>query len=270
MLANLKKRLNNVREFVWPLLEPLELSQPKQISQEDCKWGEDETDMILEYIEKYQQSEENRKKDVESKSTIFIGTFGVAITVLISLIKDIISSTEPYSIFKLVLVSTMILAIIYLCRAVWFSIKVLERRKYYVFTFPEFMLKSTWDKKRQIIIRKYNNVKRNQDEINIMVDYMTMAQEYFKRAIAVVAIFSSTLLISYLISYTIFGKWLLGLIDWIFDKSLPHCEEIEQRLFEVVKWMSNKQFIISGLLLSILILIIIIFILAYKLNKNRR
>ena len=50
------------------------------------------------------------------------------------------------------------------------------------------------DKKREIFVRQYNAVKRNQREINLKVDYMTMAQEYFQRAVATVALLTVGLL----------------------------------------------------------------------------
>ncbi len=194
-----RKVFIDIRELIWPLLEPLEESKQNEINETDCFWNIKEEDFILRYVEKYSESEENRKKEVESKSTIFIGTFGVVTAVLISLTKELIlNDSAPVTFSKLLLICMMTLAIIYLCRAIWFSIKALERRKYYTMGFPKFMLNESTDKKRQIIIMQYNNTKKNQDEINIKVDYMTMAQEYFKRAIVVVATFSVIVFVNYI------------------------------------------------------------------------
>ena len=199
MWSYIKK--NGFREFIWPLLDALEEHDPREICEKDCNWNEDEIDVILEYAEKYQESEEKRNKDVESKSTIFIGTFGVAATVLISLIKDMISNnSESLTHIKLLLICMMTLSIIYLCRAIWFSIKVLERRNFHTIGFPDFMLSNCADKKKQLVINHYNKTKRNHDVINIKVDYMTMAQEYFKRAIVVFAIFSGIVLLNYILA----------------------------------------------------------------------
>ncbi len=190
----MKAILNNIREYIWPLLEPLEEVTPIEIKEEDCNWQNKDIELMLNYIEKYVESEESRKSQVESKATIFIGTFSVVITVLLSLVKDIlvkdISSANNSN--NMVVVLVMILAIIYLCRAIWFSIKALERRRYYSFGFPDFMfIDSDIDiKKKKIIVNQYNNIKKNQLEINLKVDYMTMAQEYFKRAIIIVSGFS--------------------------------------------------------------------------------
>ena len=210
------KVLKDIRELIWPLLEPLEASKPKEINESECLWNDNEVDMILQYVEKYSESEESRKKEVESKTTIFVGTFGVATAVLINLTKDLIfNNSVSYTLLRLLIISIMTLAIIYLCRAIWFSIKALERRKYFTMGCPKFMIDDSKNKKKKIIIRQYNNVKKNQSEINIKVDYMTMAQEYFKRAIFVVATFSVIVFVNYIFSYKLLLKDFLKVFESI-------------------------------------------------------
>ncbi len=68
------KTLKSIREFFWPLLDPLDEVSIRQITIEDCKFNDDEIDMELKYLEDNKRSEEDRKKEVESKATIFIGT----------------------------------------------------------------------------------------------------------------------------------------------------------------------------------------------------
>ena len=67
------KTLKSIREFFWPLLDPLDEVSIRQITIEDCKFNDDEIDMELKYLEDNKRSEEDRKKEVESKATIFIG-----------------------------------------------------------------------------------------------------------------------------------------------------------------------------------------------------
>ena len=56
---------------------------------------------------------------------------------------------------------------------------------------------------------------KNQSEINIKVDYMTMAQEYFKRAIFVVATFSVIVFVNYIFSYKLLLKDFLKVFESI-------------------------------------------------------
>ncbi|WP_411679673.1 hypothetical protein [Clostridium thailandense] len=214
MWRSIKKLIIDLREIIWPLLDPLEERTPRQISEIDCKWDDTETDIILQYVEKYHESEEKRRNQVESKSTIFIGTFAVAATILISLVKDMIfNNTVSCTPFRLFLISVLTLAIIYLCRAIWFSIKALERRRYCTTGLPDFMLSNCGEKKKKMIIRQYNNIKKNQDEINIKVDYMTMAHEYFKRAVATVALFTGIILLGYIVSYKVITTYILNIAN---------------------------------------------------------
>lgn len=212
--TNVKKIASDIRELFWPVLEPLKEVVPKQIEEIDCNWGNEDTDMIIKYVENYMESEDKRRKEVESKSTLFIGSFGVAMAVLINMTNEMIFNTSvSQTPLRLLLICMMTLAIIYLCRAIWFSIKVLERRKYYKTGFPNFMLSDRHSKKKQLIIRQYNNTKKNQAEINIKVDFMTMAQAYFKRAIVVVVIFSVIVMLKYIITYQLLAQDVLELIN---------------------------------------------------------
>ncbi|MFT8930742.1 MAG: hypothetical protein ABF969_15570, partial [Sporolactobacillus sp.] len=49
----------------------------------------------------------------------------------------------------------------------------------------------------------YNTTKRNSSIINLKADYMTMAQEYFKRAIIQIAAFSILSFLNYILQYGI-------------------------------------------------------------------
>ena len=42
--------LSNIREFFWPLLEPLEEPEIQQINIEDCKVDDKDMDLVLEYL----------------------------------------------------------------------------------------------------------------------------------------------------------------------------------------------------------------------------
>lgn len=189
MLTRLKRFLKKIRELIWPLLEPSESIESKEITIEDCRWEDSEIELMLKYIEQYAASEENRKNQIESKASIFIGTFTIVITVLLSLIKDILfKDVGCHNYYNVIIVFLMSITVIYLCRAIWFAIKAMGKQKYCKFGFPKFMLDQDNKKKKKIIIDQYNIIEKNQEGINLKVDYMTMAQEYFKRAIVVVGI----------------------------------------------------------------------------------
>lgn len=63
--------------------------------------------------------------------------------------------------------------------------------------FPGYLLLDTdiWEKKRKLLLELVNAVRANQNEINDKVSNMTMAQEYFKRAVVCVGVLAALLLI---------------------------------------------------------------------------
>ncbi len=88
-LSNIIKNLReiNLRELVWPLLDPIEehtknRNTSRLLKESDYSWDNNEIQSLLYYIEKYKESEDGRLKTVESKSIIFIGAFGITITIL--------------------------------------------------------------------------------------------------------------------------------------------------------------------------------------------
>lgn len=111
--------------------------------------------------------------------------------------------------------------------------------------FPKFMLDESQDKKKQIIIIQYNNTKKNQNEINIKVDYMTMAQEYFKRAIVVVATFSIIVFLNYIVNF----------------------KPIVKSSINAIISMNVNQIILIGMLISLIILFVLVAILVKKIKS---
>ena len=244
------KTLKSIREFFWPLLDPLDEVSIRQITIEDCKFNDDEIDMELKYLEDNKRSEEDRKKEVESKATIFIGTFAVATTVLINMAKEFIFSpilqTESLNYAVVLLIA---LTIIYLCRAIQYAIRTLKRRNYNTLGFPDFMLTEAMDKKKQILVIQYNAIKKNQKEINIKVDYMTMAQEYFQRAVTTVLL----LTIMFLGAFIMQNKFFL-------DNILNMIQEIVTTQTAVV--------LVIGIALIFLVIIIFLFCKIHSLEKR--
>ncbi|TXL65629.1 hypothetical protein FHP05_05755 [Cerasibacillus terrae] len=247
MLQKSKELITIIRELIWPLLEPLQEQDILQIKEKDFDWEEEDLDLMLEYANKYYESEEARKQDVESKSTIFIGTFGVTATILIYLSKELVlnNSVIP-SFFMLILISLMTLSVVYICRAIWFSLKALQRQNYYRLSFPRFMLENDVNKKKKLIIALLNYTRNNSETINLKVDFMTMAQEYFKRVVVFVSIFSILVLGRYILSYKI----------------------VFSDFFSVLNNLAIREHLLGIIIASIVLLYFLIMVIFYKLSKR--
>ena len=170
------KLLKVIREFFFPLLEG-DVPEPELFKKESFKFSEEETDKLIEIAKEYQASEDDRRKEVESKASIFIGTFAVATTIMLSLAKDFIK--KEVSVPALLTIVIVVGTIVYLCIAIIFSIKCLSRKNFEVVGFPKWLLtdKDTLEKKKDFLFKLLNAVKTNQNVINEKVDCMVMAQE---------------------------------------------------------------------------------------------
>jgi hypothetical protein len=100
-------------------------------------------------------------------------------------------------------------------RTVWFSIKALERRNYYSITVSDFLISdSNDDYFKKLIAEITNKIRKNSLTINNKVDNMTMAQEYFKRAVVIVSIYAFVILLYFLSKSGInFSKYISNLIE---------------------------------------------------------
>lgn len=174
-----------------------------------------ESDLILKLAEDYEKREDARLHEVESKATVFIGTFSVAVTILMSLLKDFItgsssggSITVPYLLS--VLIPIMLgLAIFYLCFAIINSVKTLQRNTFNVLGVKEILNVGSYasiiieanregDKKKitenldhkkvEIARKRLLYTFMNENVINRKVEHMSLAQDFFMHAVVVLVI----------------------------------------------------------------------------------
>lgn len=185
-------KLSEIREWFWPLLEPIEIHFIAQIGIDDIKISQSENlESTYEWAKKYYESEEKRRSDVEGKSTIFIGTVGFLLTILLNITKDLVSIQGMQVLFNTIAFSVII---IYFCRVVWFAIKVLERSTYHTMG-PNDFITEELDYKKRLTVDLINCATKNSEVVNSKVDNMTMAQAYFKRGICSIGFYVGVLVI---------------------------------------------------------------------------
>lgn len=186
----LKKAAYNIREFIWPLLEYEPI--PLNASPEEFKLMVDDEnlDQALNLATKLSESEDDRRKGIESKASLFISTISVASSIVVAANVMVISNTT-YSLTVIISVFISFILSIYAARTVWFAVKALERGSYSVIGPSEINFKGNKEKYQKHLInwlvqRRNNNLKT----INSKVDNLTMAQEYYKRAIIIICLYS--------------------------------------------------------------------------------
>lgn len=181
--------LYKIREFIWPLLEPENINEDtKKINSKKILIKEpDNLKVAFELVIKNYDAENERRKSVESKSIIFIGTISLITTILITISKDFfLKENIKYDANSILFIATVIIYIVYLTRTLWFSVKCLERRAYHTINYDLYN-KSDDEYLKCVIAELSTIINKNHKVINEKVDFMVMAQEYFKRAIILLA-----------------------------------------------------------------------------------
>ncbi len=192
-------KLKDIREFFWPLLEPLEQRQPQSVTLEDVKLTCEDLDKCYNLAMKYYEDENDRKSNVESKSTIFVSAIGFTTAILLSVTKDLVLGVNnQLASVAYALLILLVCIVIYMARAVWFAIKALERQGYHSLSYKDIVsTKDNGEYRNLLIVKVINFTIKNQSVVNLKVDYMVMAHEYFKRAIVAIVLYSLCLATAY-------------------------------------------------------------------------
>ncbi len=220
----MKEIFKNIREFFWPLLEEPKKPEPtlQFLTEEDIKVDSDHLKETLNYTIKCFEDENERSKIIEGKSSLFIGTISVVTTVIIGITSVLINVTQIDGTIIL-LVFLLFALTLYMARTVWFSIKALERKSYHVMSDSDFIIEGKDDAYYKKLIIKYSTrTRKNSRSINKKVDAMTMAQEYFKRAISTVVLYMCTLFLYFIIKS---ADHLLGSLQVVCQQvkmAMPH------------------------------------------------
>lgn len=187
-----------LREFFWPLLEKEEPLKFEELTKDKILVDNSFLPEAFRYALDCYNREEERRKGIESKSSLFIGTISVVTSVILG-VASIFVKENDFDMTVSILVFLLFILTLYMSRTVWFSIKALERKNYYSISVSDFLIKSAKEEYYiDLIVKIANKIERNAITINNKVDNMTMAQEYFKRAIVVVALCSFVILILFL------------------------------------------------------------------------
>jgi hypothetical protein len=204
LISSLNTRLKDVREFFWPLLE---IEKPSRIVVEaphfKLQVDEENLEQFLVLTNKINDSEEDRRKGIESKAALFISTISVATSIVVAANSLVISnSTFGFHIMVSVFISFVLS--IYAVRTVWFAVKALERGNYSVLGLKEINYKgSKINFQKHLVDCIVKNKIFNQSTINTKADNMMMAQEYYKMAIIMISIFSLHVLIQCTLKYVV-------------------------------------------------------------------
>jgi hypothetical protein len=238
--------MEKIREFFWPLLEKGEVQKVTPLTIEDITVNNDNIQKVLDYAMKIYESELGRNVAIETKASLFISTLAIITSVVLAITTTLIGQNGFSSVLFL-LVCLLFFLTIYVLRTVWFAVKVHERKPFNTFYHND-ILKNGDEREysKQLIISIVNKTKKNSLVINSKINNMVMAQEYFKRAIITLSIYSFFLIIFFI------NKCKLG---------------IKSSIFKIVK-VFNQVNISTWLILLLIVIAISSLVINYILLKR--
>ena len=193
--SSLNTAIINIREFFWPLLEKatpeIEEENPAPII---LKISDECLDQAFDLQLKVVEAEDDRRKSIESKAALFIGTISVTSSVVVAASALLIANNAYTIQIKLFVILSCLLSL-YTVRTVWYSVKALERGNYVSLGLDDINFSSTKsDYAQKVILTLEKANVFNQATINLKADYLTLAQNYYKRAIVVISIYTFLIL----------------------------------------------------------------------------
>ncbi|AYL96526.1 hypothetical protein [Mucilaginibacter celer] len=185
---------HKIREFFWPKLE---------IEENDSGEAEDalptninivieneNLDLAYNLVTKFADSEDERRKSIESKANLFLSTVSIATTLVVAS-NTLLAGNNEKSWPVLSSVGISFVLTLYTIRTVWFSVKALGRGSYNMLAFDDLNMDgNATEYKKKLILALKSKTEANYNVINDKVDNVTMAQEYYKRAIVVIALYA--------------------------------------------------------------------------------
>src|SRR5438445_8682369 len=126
----LNTAITNIREFFWPLREKAKTDLGEENPSPIILNISDEClDQAFDLQLKMVEAEDDRRKGIESKAALFIGTISITSSVVVAA-STLLITNNAYSIqIKLFVILPCLLSI-YTVSTVWFSVKALERGNY--------------------------------------------------------------------------------------------------------------------------------------------
>ena len=190
------KLIKNIRELIWPVIEPSSREQKNKNEKRLNEYGnleslnnktshvkdEDYVNSILMFSQNCFNEERERLKTIETKSITLLSASGLIITLLMNFLDQTFKALAESALFGVILIFTIfVLSLIYFLKCILLSIKVLEKNTYHQLDAKTKMVKNVFIKEAALLYCSF--AIKNEIVINEKVDYMVMAQEYFKRGI---------------------------------------------------------------------------------------
>ena len=194
----------NVFEWLFPSAPKEEAAQPVDKVEPNAIEGDVATlKMKSDIAHRGYQEEFERMRATEGKASIFISTTGFLATIVVG-VTTLLLRVEQIDFFVLLLVVITGFLTYYMMRTIVYSVRAMRRQKFSKINPASVATIADETAQLKECIADYiNAVKSNMQIINRKVELSSMAQSYFKRAIATLVIYVVALFLYALVNSNI-------------------------------------------------------------------
>lgn len=161
--------------------------------------------------QQYYNDERGRTRTIEGKASMFITSSGFLGTVLIGTANIIVGQTSNAAWLRILMILCLLFFAIYMVGTILYALMALKRGKYSRPDPSTILNMSGDDFDRNAIADLVNSTAYNQEATNLKMDYVVVAQRYYRRLMISVLAFVVVLLVYVLHQSGVsFMKWLSG------------------------------------------------------------
>lgn len=226
----MKKILYHIREFFWPLIDSLTPEEKKKRQSPlvipEVAVAEENVLEAYTLSATVYKDEEERRKGVESKAALLLSTISIASSIIVTA-SAYIAGTENVGTGTRISICVSALVAIYAARTVWFSVRALERGNYHQLGINEINIPGSKNHYLKSLTKKYWEASlKNGPVVDKKVEFLVLAQEYYKRAIIVIFIYAIVVLATSLLPNSFLGKKTPSHV--VFKVNVPEILKIEK------------------------------------------
>lgn len=175
--------IKHIACFFWPLLQKMDNAVERREVKTAMIAANNDSHLkdVLESVAKIYQNEFERMHSIEGKASIFISSATFLATLIVG-ISTLLAKEINVGLFIVILIFLAFIISLYMARVLYFSIRALERSTlYYINPNDYYNLDSQTTYLKSIICDYINATNKNYYPINTKVNFVVMAQKYYKR-----------------------------------------------------------------------------------------
>ena len=189
--------------------EPRRDEEPQKVNVEDIQGDDAVLSRKAAVSQQYYNDERGRTRTIEGKASMFITSSGFLGTVLIGTANIIVSQSSNAVWLRILMIFCLLFFAIYMVGTILFALKALKRGIYSRPDPKTILNMAGGEFEKNAIADLVNSTANNQNATNLKMDYVVVAQRYYRRLMFSVLAFVVVLLLYVLHQSGVpFMKWL--------------------------------------------------------------